>query len=148
MVAVPAGNTSVQVGRAIVNSREPCGGAPRAGSVHHMRNVWKGLFVGALAGAAAGLAVDILYGAGGGLAAVTREAGRRAPDAVDWAVAVTTEARRRLRHADLPDQVRVLAQGIADSDFRRQLVDATSDATATGRRAVRGTLKAVREVAR
>src|SRR5579859_512672 len=101
-----------------------------------MRNIWKGLVVGALAGAAAGLAVDLLYGAGGQLAAVTRGAGRRVPDAADWAVAVTGEARRRLRDADLPDQVRALAQDIADSDFGKQVVGMTAEATATGRRAV------------
>jgi hypothetical protein len=113
-----------------------------------MRNVWKGLFVGALTGAAAGLVVDLIYGAGGGLAAVTREAGRRAPDAVDWAAGVTAEARRRLRDADLPDQVRALADGIVDSDFGRQIVDVTAEAAATGRRAVRDTVTSVRSVRR
>lgn len=46
-----------------------------------MRNIWKGLIVGALAGATVGLAVDLLYGAGDQLASATREARRRAPDA-------------------------------------------------------------------
>ena len=110
-----------------------------------MRNIWKGLFVGALAGAAVGLAVDLLYGAGGQLAAVSREAGRRVPDAADWAVAVTTDARRRLRDADLPDQVRALAQDMVDSEFGRQFVGATAEAAATGRRAVRDTLRTVRD---
>lgn len=113
-----------------------------------MRNIWKGLFVGALTGAAVGLAVDLLYGAGGHVAAVTREAGRRAPDAIDWAAAVTAEARRRLRDADLPDQVRTLAQEIADSDFGKQVVDVTAEAAATGRRAVRDTLGTVRDARR
>jgi hypothetical protein len=110
-----------------------------------MRNIWKGLFVGALAGAAVGLTVDLLYGAGGQLAAVSREAGRRVPDAADWAVAVTADARRRLRDADLPDQVRALAQDLVDSEFGRQFVGATTDAAATGRRAVRDTLRTVRD---
>lgn len=119
-----------------------------AGSVDRMRNIWKGLFVGAIAGAAAGLAMDLLYGAGDRLTAVTREAGRRVPDALDWATAVTEEARDRLRDADLPDQVRALAHDIADSDFGRQVVDVTAEAAAVGRRAVRDTLSSVRQAAR
>jgi hypothetical protein len=109
-----------------------------------MRNIWKGLVVGALAGAAVGLAVDLLYGAGDQLASATREARRRAPDAADWAVAVTADARRRLREADLPEQVRALAQEIADSDFARQVVDVTADAAVSGRKAVRGAIRDIR----
>lgn len=105
-----------------------------------MRNIWKGLFLGAITGAAIGLALDLLYGAGDQLAVATREARRRAPEAADWAAAVTTQARRRLREADLPDQVRAMAQGIADSEFGRQVTDATSEAALTGRRAVRRAL--------
>jgi hypothetical protein len=113
-----------------------------------MRNIWKGLFVGAIAGAAVGLAVDLIYGAGDQLASAGREARRRAPEAADWATAVTAEARRKLRDADLPEQVRSLAQDIADSDFARQVADATAEAAVTGRKVVRTALSSVRDAAR
>jgi hypothetical protein len=113
-----------------------------------MRNLWKGLIVGAMAGAAVGLAVDVLYGAGDQLAGATREARRRAPDAAEWAAKVTADARRRLTQADLPDHVRSLAQDIADSDFARQIVDATAEAAATGRKAVRTALSSARDATR
>lgn len=75
-------------------------GRPR--SVGSMRNVWKGLFLGAVTGAAIGFALDLLYGA-------TREARRRAPEAVDRAAAVTARARKRVRDADIGQRVRALA---------------------------------------
>lgn len=126
----------------------PCAARRGIGSVGSMRNIWKGLFVGALAGAAVGLMVDLLYGAGGQLAVATREAGRRVPDAADWATAVTAEARRRLREANLPDQVRSFAQAIADSDVGPKVVDATAGAAASGGRAVRNRFNNVRDAAR
>jgi len=106
-----------------------------------MRNTWKGLFFGALAGAAVGLAIDVLYGAGDQLTGAAREVRRRAPDAADWAVNVTADARRRLEDADLPAQVRSLAQDIADSDFAKQV-------TVTGREAVRSAAGSVRNATR
>jgi hypothetical protein len=109
-----------------------------------MRNIWKGLFVGALAGAAVGLALDVMYGAGDQLAGATREARRRAPDAADWAATVTADARRALRDTDVPEQVRTLAQAIADSDFAHQVADATAGAAVTGRRVVRNAVSNMR----
>jgi hypothetical protein len=102
-----------------------------------MRNTWKGLVIGAVTGAAIGLTLDLLFGAGEGVADVTRVARRRAPEAAEWATAVTAQARRRLREADLPDQVRTLAQQIADSDFARQVGDTATEVAASGQRAVR-----------
>jgi hypothetical protein len=56
-------------------------GAGAAGTVTIMRNIWKGLFVGAVAGACIGLVLDAIYGAGDQLASATREARRRVPKA-------------------------------------------------------------------
>jgi hypothetical protein len=69
------------------------------GTVALMRNIWKGLFVGAVAGALVGFAVDTLYGAGDQLASATREARRRAPDAVVTGRSAVRSAVKSVRDA-------------------------------------------------
>jgi hypothetical protein len=113
-----------------------------------VRNIWKGLVVGAVTGAAVGLALDVLFGAREQMVDATRAARRRAPEAVEWAAGVTAQARRRLRQADLPDQVRSLAQQIADSDVARQVGGTASGVAATGQRAVRTALESARDARR
>ena len=104
--------------------------------------------MGAVVGAAIGLVADMVYGVGGELAGVTREARRRAPEAMDWAASVTADARRRLRDSDLPEQARALAEDIVESDFARQVASTTSEAAVSGRRAVRTALENVRDATR
>ena len=114
-----------------------------------MRNVWKGMLLGALAGAGIGLAVDALEALGAEGRALGSQGIAGAKDLAQEGRAAIKEAhlpdkardlaaqgRETLAEAELPDKVRDLAtqgrEAIADAD----LPDKARDLAAQGRDAV------------
>lgn len=84
-----------------------------------MRNVWKGLIVGGLTGATAGLLADMADG--------------RAPEASEWLRQVTERAAEWLQQSDLPERVREAAQHLVDSERAEQAREAAAKVAANAR---------------
>jgi hypothetical protein len=78
-----------------------------------MRNVWKGLVVGALTGMAGGAAMDIASADRRKTAEVAHDLMEEAPSV---AKAVTDKATDVLDDADVPGTVRDVAQKVGESD--------------------------------
>ena len=83
-----------------------------------MRNVWKGLVVGALTGMAGGLAMDIAAGGRDKAGDAVSRVLDKAPSA---ARAATRKATAVLADADLPDRVRDAADHVAGSQAAKEL---------------------------
>lgn len=97
-----------------------------------MNNVWKGLAIGAFVGAAVGLVLDLLRGAGKGAAAVAEMAREHGPEVVAAAASVASAGAERLREADLPDKLRQAAQAAATSDTGQKVRDVAGSTLAAG----------------
>ncbi|MEO7126555.1 MAG: hypothetical protein ABI382_11645 [Nakamurella sp.] len=84
-----------------------------------MRNVWKGLFVGAVTGAAIGLVLDLGQRLGRGAAQLAGAAGNAVREhGPEVGAAVASFAARgveQVKDADLPGKARDLAMQLADS---------------------------------
>ena len=86
-----------------------------------MKNVWKGLVVGALTGAGIGLVVDLLEALG--------QRGRRlSVQARGEASHLATVAETKLKEAELPDRARGAADKLADKVKDAELPDRARDA--------------------
>ncbi len=75
-----------------------------------MRNVWKGLIVGAVTGAAVGVLLDLPARARAGGAAAAELARERGPRAAETIASAAAAGADRVRQADLPRKVREAAQ--------------------------------------
>src|ERR1035438_1829289 len=75
-----------------------------------MRNVWKGLIVGAVTGAAVGVLLDLPARARAGGAAAAELAREHGPRAAETIASAAAAGADRVRQADLPRQVREAAQ--------------------------------------
>ena len=81
-----------------------------------MKNVWKGLVVGALTGAGIGLVVDLLEALG--------ERGQRlSVQARGEAAHLATVAEAKLKDAELPDRARAAADSLVDKVKDAELPD-------------------------
>lgn len=69
-----------------------------------MREVWKGLIVGALVGAFVGLILESLRGLSRGAAQVAHEASAQAPSVAQGAADLASGAAQKLRESDLPER--------------------------------------------
>lgn len=98
-----------------------------------MRNVWKGLIVGGLTGAMAGVILDSLAGASKKAAALGDQVLEHAPDAGLWVQSVSDKAGEWLHHTDMPDQVRAIAQKLKDSDGAHRVKELGRDVASTAR---------------
>jgi hypothetical protein len=90
-----------------------------------MNNVWKGLAVGAIVGAAIGLVLDLVGRVGKGAAAVADLAREHGPDVMAAVASAASTGAERLRDADLPDKLRQAARAAAESDVAASIRDAT-----------------------
>ena len=75
-----------------------------------MRNVWKGLIVGAVTGAAVGVLLDLPARARAGGAAAAELAREHGPRAAETIASAAAAGADRVRQADLPRKVREAAQ--------------------------------------
>ncbi|HEX3946655.1 MAG TPA: hypothetical protein VHW47_03080 [Acidimicrobiales bacterium] len=102
-----------------------------------MKNVWKGLVVGALVGGAVGVVLDLLGGGSGRLKTLGRRVHEQAPAAAEWASSVAGMAAERgaglLADAQVPDRVRDAARKIGDSGLADQAKGTVADAVAKGK---------------
>lgn len=92
-----------------------------------MRNVWKGLVIGAFAGAGIGVVLD-LAGAIGRKAKDVGEQAReslrqRAPEVAEALATKTADVTERIKQADIPSRVSEMAQHAADSPPARAVVE-------------------------
>jgi hypothetical protein len=92
-----------------------------------MRNVWKGLVIGALVGSGIGLALDIAAAVGrkakevGGQA---RESLRQhGPEVAEALAAKAADVTERVKQADIPGRVGEMAQHVAESPQARAVVE-------------------------
>jgi hypothetical protein len=101
-----------------------------------MRNVWKGLVVGAFTGVVAGYVLDTLAAASKKAQAAGANVRAHAPDAGRWLLTAKDKAGDRLHDADVPEHVRDVAQRVTDSDAAHQVKKAGIDLMAAAREAV------------
>lgn len=84
-----------------------------------MRNVWKGLIVGAVTGATIGLSMDAGRRTGQHLADAAQQAGRavreHGPGAASAVADAVAGGADRIKRADLPARARDAAERLADS---------------------------------
>ena len=92
-----------------------------------MRNVWKGLVIGALTGVAAGLILDSLAAASKKAAEIGEQVRVHAPEAGRWGHSVTDKAGEWLHDADVPDHIRSVAQKAKDSEVTERLTEMGGD---------------------
>ncbi len=92
-----------------------------------MRNVWKGLVIGAFAGAGIGIALDIARAVGRKaieVGAQTREALREhAPDVAEALATRAADVAERVKQADIPGHLGEMAQHVAESPPARAVVE-------------------------
>jgi hypothetical protein len=92
-----------------------------------MRNVWKGLVIGAFAGAAIGIALDIARALGRRAIEVgsqTREAVREhAPEVAEALASRAADVAERVKQADIPGHLSEMAQHVAGSPPARAVVE-------------------------
>lgn len=110
----------------------------------NMRNVWKGLVIGAVTGAGIGLVMDIAAFLGrrfGAASEQTRESIRdRAPDLAASVAATANDMAQRLDQADIPGRASDLAHRVADSSAGQAVAGAAqSVGEAIGQAATRAT---------
>jgi hypothetical protein len=96
-----------------------------------MRNVWKGLIVGAVTGAAVGVLLDLPARARAGGAAAAELARERGPRAAETIASAAAAGADRVRQADLPRKVREAAHTVAASDTAQALRQASASAADT-----------------
>lgn len=92
-----------------------------------MRNVWKGLVIGALVGSGIGLVLD-LAGVIGRKAKVVGEQARESlrqhgPEVAEALAAKAADVTERVKQADIPGRVSELAQQAAESQPARAVVE-------------------------
>jgi hypothetical protein len=92
-----------------------------------MRNVWKGLVIGAFAGAAIGIALDFARAIGRKAIEVggqTREALRQhAPEVAEALATKAADVAQRVKQADIPGRLSEMAQHVAGSPPARAVVE-------------------------
>jgi hypothetical protein len=92
-----------------------------------MRNVWKGLVIGAFAGAGIGLALDIARAVGRKakeMGGQTREALRQhAPEVAEALATKAADVAQRVKQADIPGRLSEMAQHVAESPPARAVVE-------------------------
>ena len=93
-----------------------------------MRNVWKGLIVGAVTGAAVGVLLDLPARARAGGAAAAELARERGPRAAETIASAAAAGADRVRQADLPRKVREAAQ---QADLPRKVREAAHTVAAS-----------------
>jgi len=102
-----------------------------------MRNVWKGLVIGGLTGAAAGLFMDALNRGARLVGVAGRRAADLVPEAVDRVKAEASGGMARVHDAEVGDRVRgqakEIAHRVADSDQADQAREALEHATKKGK---------------
>jgi hypothetical protein len=113
-----------------------------------MNNIWKGLVVGAVTGAAIGLSVDLLKRAGDGVAAAGQLAREHGPELTAAVTAAAKAGAERVREADLPAKARDAAERVRDADLPAKVRDAAriaadSDTADTLRQAAKTAATAV-----
>ena len=110
-----------------------------------MNNVWKGLVVGAVTGAAIGLTIDLLRRAGDGVVSLAELAREHGPDAAAAVSAAVGAGAERLREADLPAKLREAAHSAADSDAAHAIRQAAKTTAAAAGDAARGLVDSASE---
>jgi len=93
-----------------------------------MKNVWKGLAIGALVGALVGVILDTLGGGSGQLKDVSRKFKAQAPAAAGWLSATAEKGAGILSDAQVPDRVRDTVHRVGESGVADQVKDAASQA--------------------
>ena len=79
-----------------------------------MREVWKGLIVGALVGAFVGLVLEYLEAMSRGAAQVSQRAGAQAPSVAATAADLASGVAQKLRDSDLPERAAEAAKGMGE----------------------------------
>jgi hypothetical protein len=102
-----------------------------------MRNVWKGLMLGAVTGAAIGLTMDSGRQAGRRATELANAAGRalreHGPEVGAVVASAASRGAEQLREADLPGKARDLGARIGDSSLGDTARDAAEQARAQAR---------------
>jgi hypothetical protein len=96
-----------------------------------MRNVWKGLIVGAVTGAAVGVLLDLPARARAGGAAAAELARERGPRAAETIASAAAAGADRVRQADLPRKVREVREAAQQADLPRKVREAAHTVAAS-----------------
>ena len=96
-----------------------------------MRNVWKGLIVGAVTGAAVGVLLDLPARARAGGAAAAELARERGPWAAETIASAAAAGADRVRQADLPRKVREVREAAQHADLPRKVREAAQTVAAS-----------------
>lgn len=105
-----------------------------------MRNVWKGLVIGGLTGAAAGLALDLGERGAKGASALGEAVAQHAPEVADHVrqtvVGAVSAASDRARHSEIPAQAKAASAAAQDkvSAAVSEGVHQASDAAGQGKK--------------
>jgi hypothetical protein len=98
-----------------------------------MKNVWKGLIVGGLTGVLAGFVLDGVARASKKAADLGEQVLEHAPEAGRWVQTVSDKAGDWLHDADVPGQVKTVAQKLKDSDAAARVAEAGHDIASAAR---------------
>jgi hypothetical protein len=88
-----------------------------------MRNIWKGLIVGGLTGAGAGIALDVLGRAAQLVGIAGKRAAYMAPEAADRVKSAVNAGVTQIREADIGDKVRDRATGTVEKVIATEQAD-------------------------
>ncbi len=113
-----------------------------------MRNVWKGLIIGGLTGAAVGLLLELLDQVKERAAAAAELAREHGPQVADALASKAAAGADRARQADLPGKLREAAQNVAASDAAQKLRQAAATAADSASEAAKSAASTVADKAR